>query len=237
MSPKLLISLVDLTNLNQDCQAEAIDQLCQKTLTPHGPVAAVCVYPRFVAQAKQALKGSSVKVATVCNFPSGDEKLAETIASIEQAVQDGADEIDLVLPYKKWLSGQKKAAICYVEQCQTACQTRRLKVIVESGAFDDVIQLRQACMQLLALEVDFLKTSTGKIAQGASLEAAQLMLTCIKDSAKTTGFKVSGGVRSVAQAEQYLTLAETILGKNWISPARFRIGASRLLEEILEQSS
>lgn len=229
-----LLGMIDLTSLN-DAQDDDVAALCDKARTPYGSVAAVCSWPRFTAQIVEALSGMDVPVAVVINFPSGDGEVAAVRKEVRQAVADGASELDLVFPYRAWLTGDRDAAVAVVRETKALAGAAKLKVILESGAFDDLDDLAAASRDAMAAGADMLKTSTGKIAQGASIEAAQVMLSEIKLADKPVGFKASGGIRSVADAESYLALAEEILGPDWPTPATFRIGASRLLDQILDQ--
>lgn len=236
---KKMLTLIDFTSLNENDTEETISVLCQKAVTPLGSVAAVCVYPKFVKQAAQALQGTSVKIATVANFPQGNDPLDDVLATIQQAIQEGAQEIDVVFPYKQYLAGETNDAIDYIKQCKKMCGEKvLLKVILESGAFDDLSILANASRDVLLAGADFLKTSTGKISIGATLPAAKTMLMVIKEMAsqlnRPIGFKVSGGVRTVEQANHYIALADEIMGNNWVNPRAFRIGASQLLDSIIK---
>ena len=227
-----LLGLIDLTSLN-DARDDKIAALCAKAVTPHGNVAAVCSWPDFAAEMAKALEGTGISVAVVVNFPSGDGPLEAAVTEARAAAEAGARELDLVWPYKAWLSGEHKAAMAMVLAVKEAGQGAKLKVILESGAFDSLDDLAAASRDAIAAGADTLKTSTGKIAQGASPAAARIMLEAIRESARPVGFKASGGIRSVADAEAYLALAEEIMGPDWPSPETFRIGASRLLDDVL----
>lgn len=222
-------SLIDLTSLNDHDDLQTIAQLCQRS--QH--VAAVCVYPAFVADAKQQLANTTVKVATVANFPTGDQSLAVTLSQIKDAIAQGADEIDVVLPYQAFLSGDSETAAMFIAQCKENCGSHCLKVILETGAFPNQTLLTTACQLAIDNGADFLKTSTGKIPQGASLDAATTILNVIKASQRPdVGFKASGGIRSAEQAMAYLSLATAIMGEQWITPAHMRFGASSLLDDV-----
>jgi len=229
------LSLLDLTDLSDACDAAAIEALCAQAQTPFGPTAAICIWPRFVAQARGILgAGHAVKIATVVNFPSGDLAVADVVAETEQAIADGADEIDLVIPYRAFLAGDEAAVTEMVTAVKTACPAPvRLKTILETGAIRDEALIRRASDLAIAAGSDFIKTSTGKVAVNATLDAARIMLTAIRESGKPVGFKPAGGVRTVADAGAYLALAANILGDDWASPKTFRFGASGLLGDIL----
>jgi deoxyribose-phosphate aldolase len=228
------LSLLDLTNLRDDCDEAAIEKLCLRAQTPYGNTAAICIWPRFVAHARKVLgAGHPVRIATVVNFPSGDLPVETVVEETGQAIADGADEIDMVIPYRAFMAGDEQAVTDMVEAVRAACPDACLKVILETGELKDSAHIRRASELAIAGGADFIKTSTGKVAVNATLEAADIMLQAIRDSKKTVGFKPAGGIGSVADADLYLRLAETIMGPNWIMPSTFRFGASSLLDDIL----
>ncbi|AYD03359.1 deoxyribose-phosphate aldolase [Neorhizobium sp. NCHU2750] len=228
------LSLLDLTNLRDDCDEAAIENLCLRAQTPYGNSAAICIWPRFVAHARKILgAGHPVRIATVVNFPSGDLAVADVVAETAKAVEDGADEIDLVIPYKAFIGGDEAAVTVMVEAVRAACPHSALKVILETGELKDMLLVRRASELAIAAGADFIKTSTGKVSVNATLEAADIMLRSIRESKAKVGFKPAGGVSTVADADLYLRLAETIMGPNWIMPSTFRFGASSLLDDIL----
>ena len=233
---KIAAQSLDLTSLNDTDTDDTIRTLCQRALTPLGHVAAVCVFPEFVGVAKECLQDTDIQVATVVNFPSGNEALNDVIAEVKQALFDSADEIDVVFPYEFYLAGERDYCIDFIRQVKKACGHRLLKVILESGAFSSMEVLAAASHDALTAGADFLKTSTGKIAEGATLEAARVMLTAIKsfDAHRVIGFKVSGGVRTTEDAAHYIQLARDIMGEDWVSARTFRIGASGLLDHLLK---
>ncbi len=229
-----LIAMVDLTSLENSDTPEKIGGLCRDALTPMGPVAAVCVYPRFVAQAAAALAGTGVKIATVIDFPEGNGSPEGVLVETERALSAGAEEIDLVFPYRRFLADAPPPASKNVRAVrEIENYDIRLKVILETGAYPDHESLARAAAIAIQGGADFLKTSTGKIATGATLEAAAIILMAIAESGLPIGFKASGGVREVPQAAAYLTLAESMLGEGWATPETFRIGASSLLPKLL----
>lgn len=229
------LSLLDLTDLSESCDAAAIEALCAQAQTPFGPTAAICIWPCFVAQARGILgEGHAVKIATVVNFPSGGLAVADVVAETKQAIADGADEIDLVIPYRAFLAGEEAAVTAMVTAVKAACPAPvRLKTILETGEIKGEALIRRASELSIAAGSDFIKTSTGKVAVNATPEAARIMLTAIRDSGRPVGFKPAGGVRTVADAGAYLALAADILGPGWASPETFRFGASGLLGDIL----
>jgi deoxyribose-phosphate aldolase len=170
----------------------------------------------------------------VANFPAGGTDAAAARREAEDALADGADEVDVVLPYEAYASGERPAALAVLDACREACGTRaRLKVILESGALDDPDLIRDAAADALGHGADFVKTSTGKRSPGATLPAARAMLEAIRDAGGDRGFKASGGISTTEDAGRYLALADEILGAEYVSPERFRFGASSLLGDLL----
>lgn len=231
----LALSLLDLTDLTDDCTPAAIETLCAKARTPHGNVAAICIWPRFVAQARALLGPQSpVRIATVVNFPSGTMPVEAVVAETRATIADGADEIDLVIPYTAFQAGDDAAVRAMIAAVRAACPSPvLLKTILETGVLRDRALIRRASDIAIEEGADFIKTSTGKVAVNATLEAADVMLTAIRESGRRVGFKPAGGVRTVAEARLYLNLAATILGADWPMPSTFRFGASGLLGDIL----
>ncbi len=227
---------LDLTDLGDNCTEQAVTALTTKARTRHGNAAAVCVWPQFVSQAAAQLRGSGVKIATVINFPHGGEDVERAVEDAVEALRDGADEIDLVIPYKALARGDERAArdmICGVRD--HVPNGRRLKAILETGELRDPALIKRACEIAIAGEAHFLKTSTGKTPVSATREAARTMLDAIKASGKPVGFKASGGVRTLADAALYLGIADEIMGAGWATPATFRFGASGLLDALLAE--
>ena len=154
----------------------AITELCRRAVTPHGPVAAVCIWPAFVAQAKRELANTPVRVATVVNFPAGDDPLEETRAETREALSDGADEIDFVVPWRRLAEGHPEAVAASVREIKDICGPAVLKAILETGELGEPALIRRAADEALAGGADFLKTSTGKVAVNATPEAAEILL-------------------------------------------------------------
>ncbi len=228
------LPLVDLTSLDDSDDAASTAALCARAVTPHGAVAAVCVWPRFVAQANAELAGTNVRVATVVNFPSGSEPRPDVLLAVRKALHDGADEIDLVFPYVEWLRGEKVKAATMVAAAKAICGPKvPLKVILEAGHFTDMARLTAACAEVIDAGGDMLKTSTGRIAAGASPETVRVLLEAARKAPREIGVKVSGGVRTLGDARAYLELADRIRGASWVRPETFRLGASDLLEALL----
>ena len=224
-----LIACLDLTDLSEAADETGTDALCARAVGAPGPVAAVCVWPRMVARAKRALGASPVRAATVANFPHGRDEEERVLEEVAGSLRDGADEIDLVLPYLRFLHGEDDAALALVRAVRERVDRGRvLKLILETGALADPAAIRKASELGIRAGADFLKTSTGKSPVSATPEAARAMLDAIKASGRPVGLKVSGGVRSVADAATYLALAEEVMGPGWAKPSTFRIGASAL---------
>ncbi|WP_129139080.1 deoxyribose-phosphate aldolase [Modicisalibacter coralii] len=232
------LALMDLTSLNDDDDDTRIDALCRQADTPAGAPAAVCIYPRFIAVARRSLEAAGlagrVGIATVTNFPDGSDDVARAERETREAIAAGADEVDVVFPYRALMAGDARVGERLVAACKAACGDKCLKVIVESGELTDPALIRQASRIAIAAGADFIKTSTGKVAVNATLEAAEIMLTAIRDSGRDVGFKAAGGVRSAEDAATYLALAAELMGDAWITPAHFRFGASSLLGNLLE---
>lgn len=228
------LALIDLTDLGDAATEAGARDLCARAVTAHGPVAAVCLWPRFVATAKAALAGTPVKIATVVNFPHGGEDTAAVVAETEQALADGADEIDLVLPWRAFVAGRRGFAETQVVKLRQVTAGRALlKVILETGEIGDAGLVRAAADAALAAGADFVKTSTGKVKVNATLEAAEILIEAIRASGRPAGFKAAGGIRTVAEAAGYLAVADRIMGPAWASPATFRFGATALLSDVL----
>ncbi len=227
--------MIDLTDLSDDHSPDGIDELCRRA-REHS-TAAVCVWPEYVARCAELLAGCAVRVATVVNFPSGDEAVADVVAMATAAVADGADDIDLVLPYRAFLGGDSERAAEMVAALASLVEPPKLlKVILESGAFPDNDTVAGAARLAIANGADFVKTSTGKISEGASLEAARAMLDEIRaatQTGSTVGLKPSGGIRTSDEAFAYVDLADEVMGSGWATPATFRFGASGLLDALL----
>ncbi|WP_417329881.1 deoxyribose-phosphate aldolase [Halomonas cupida] len=231
------LPLMDLTSLNADDNDAVIESLCQRAGTPAGSPAAVCIYPQFIVTARRALTAhqlnGKVKIATVTNFPAGNEDVMAAARETRDAVAAGADEVDVVFPWRALMAGDESTGLELVEMSKAASGGRLLKVIIESGELKDPQLIRRASELAIAGGADFIKTSTGKVAVNATPEAARVMLEVIRDSKQSVGFKAAGGVRSAEDAAVYLQLANDIMGPGWVSPDTFRFGASGLLDNLL----
>ncbi len=199
-------------------------------------VAAVCVYPRFVACAKRVLEGSNIRVASVAGaFPHGQLPIELKVAEVKYVVEQGADEVDVVISRGLLLAAEDNVVREEVAAMKQACNGRTLKVILETGELSPTL-IRRASELAIDGGADFIKTSTGKITTGATLEAAEIMLNVIKEKVKISknkvGFKAAGGIREPEEALAYAELAKKILGADYINNQTFRVGASRLTDRL-----
>lgn len=233
-SARIALACLDLTSLN-DADTEAdIAKLCQRAQGPYGPVAAVCVWPRLAAFARAQLP-ATISVAAVANFPHGNADVDAAVRDTLQIVQAGAQEVDVVLPYKALMAGDEAAVTTLLSAVRRACPGLLLKVILETGELNTPELIQRASQLALDAGADFLKTSTGKTPINATPEAARLMLSAIATHPVANdhaGFKASGGVRTVQEAMVYEALTQQMLGVRALKPKRFRIGASSLLNDI-----
>lgn len=228
-----ILSLLDLTNLQDDCTTGDVVELCRRAQGPHGQVAAVCVWPRFVTTARQALEGSDVLVATVVNFPHGGTDVVASVAEAERCLSDGADEIDCVLPYRSFRHGDEVSTTDLLTSVHRVVEGRaHLKVILETGELVSQDLVTRAARLAISCGADFIKTSTGKTAVSATPDAVRWMLEVIASSDRVVGIKPSGGIRTFADASVYVDLADRIMGPSWATPATFRFGASGLLDDL-----
>ncbi|WP_428772976.1 deoxyribose-phosphate aldolase [Vibrio sp.] len=232
------LKLMDLTTLNDDDTDAKVIQLCHDAKTPVGTTAAICIYPRFIPIAKKTLREQGtpeVRIATVTNFPHGNDDIEIAVAETKAAVAYGADEVDVVFPYRALMAGDEKVGFELVKQCKAACGDILLKVIIETGELKEEALIKQASQICIAAGADFIKTSTGKVPVNATPEYARMMLEVIRDMgmAETVGFKPAGGVRTAEDAAAYLAMADEILGNNWVDARHYRFGASSLLTNLL----
>ncbi|WP_066716270.1 MULTISPECIES: deoxyribose-phosphate aldolase [Hyphomicrobiales] len=228
------LALLDLTDLSDNADEAGLAALCARAVGAPGPVAAICIWPRFVAQARTMLGRAPVRIATVVNFPQGEATGADVLAETQGAVAAVADEIDLVLPWRAFLGGDAAGAEAMVRAVKDSCDGRTLKVILETGEYPDLDRVRAASELAIAAGADFIKTSTGKTAHSASLPAARTMLEVIAGSGRPVGLKPSGGIRTLADAAGYLELADAIMGPDWATPETFRFGASGLHQVLVD---
>jgi len=242
----LAIRMIDLTTLEGKDTPGKIHALCQKAIHPQPgdptipSVAAICVYPALIADAKDALRGSTVKVASVATgFPSGQTFRDIKLAEVRAAAAAGADEIDMVIDRGAFLSGDYGTVFDEIVEVKDACGEAHLKVILETGELETYDNVRRASILAMAAGADFIKTSTGKVVPAATLPVTLVMLEAIRDFEKATGravgMKPAGGIRVAKEAIQYLVVLYETLGPRWMTPDRFRFGASSLLNDILMQ--
>jgi deoxyribose-phosphate aldolase len=242
----LAIRCVDLTTLEGADTVGRIVSLCAKAVRPDPTdasipsVAAVCLYPQLVPVAVEQLAGTGVRVASVAGgFPAGLGPLEARLAEIREVVALGADEVDIVLNRSLFLGGRYAQAFEELVAAREAAGSAHLKTILEVGELGSYDRIRQASLLAIAAGADVVKTSTGKIGTGATLPAALCMMEAVRDvhreTGRAVGVKVAGGVRTSKQAIQYLATVHETLGPDWLTPERFRIGASSLLNDLLMQ--
>lgn len=242
----MVLSMIDLTTLEGKDTPGKVNQLCTKAVHLHDQVpglptvAAICVYPSMVSIAKKALKGSSIKVASVATaFPSGQTSLRIKLADTRLAVEDGADEVDMVISRGKFLAGEYAYVFDEIASVKEVCGTARLKVILETGELGTLDQVRKASSIAIAAGADFIKTSTGKIQPAATLPVTLVMLETIRDhyhkTGKKVGMKPAGGISKSKLALHYLVMVKETLGDVWLDKHWFRFGASSLANDVLMQ--
>jgi deoxyribose-phosphate aldolase len=238
--------MMDLTTLEGRDTPGKIRALCAKAMHPQPgdpsipSVAAICLYPSLIPEAKDALKGSTVKVASVATgFPSGQTFREIKVAEVKAAIAAGADEIDMVIDRGAFLAGDYATVFDEIVEIKDACGDVHLKVILETGELGTFDQVRRASILAMAAGADFIKTSTGKVQPAATLPVTLVMLEAIRDFEKATGrlvgMKPAGGIRTAKEAVQYLVVLYETLGPRWMTPERFRFGASTLLNDVLMQ--
>lgn len=239
-----ILSVVDLTTLEGADTSARIISLCDKAKSFHlagegiPDVAAVCFYPPFIRTAKAELKGADINVASVAGaFPSGQSPLHLRVEEVKFAIQEGADEIDMVISRGKFLEGEYNFVFDEIAAIKEACGNVHLKVILETGELESVENIRVASQIAIEAGADFIKTSTGKIQPAATLESLFIMAETVKEYFEKTGRKIgikpAGGISTPEQALQYLNIMQAILGPAWINKSLFRIGASRLTDKLL----
>ena len=240
------IGLMDLTSLNHTDTVSKIESMVHKVNLfkekfPHYPqVAAICVYPNFTKTVREILKDKSVKLAVVAGvFPSSQSFLEIKCAECKMASQAGADEIDIVLSLSHFLEGEYEKASEEIREIKKAAGKAHLKVILESGTLKEPEQIYKASMLAMEAGADFIKTSTGKTEPAATPEAAYVMCCAIKDFYNKTGIKVgfkpAGGIVTPKDAILYYAIVDSVLGEDWLNPHLFRLGASRLANNILSE--
>jgi deoxyribose-phosphate aldolase len=242
----LAIRMVDLTTLEGSDTPGKVRTLCAKAMRPDPtdptcpPTAAVCVYPDMVATARAALKGSDVNVAAVATaFPSGRAALDIKLADTTDAVEAGADEIDMVIDRGAFLSGRYLEVFEEIVAVKEASKHAHLKVIFETGELQTYDNVRRVSWLAMMAGADFIKTSTGKVQPAATLPVTLVMLEAVRDFREQTGrmigVKPAGGIRSTKDAIKYLVMVNEVAGPDWLDPDWFRFGASTLLNDLLMQ--
>jgi deoxyribose-phosphate aldolase len=243
---ELAIRCMDLTTLEGSDTPGKVSALCSKAVRPDPTdanipsVAAVCIYPNLVPTAVERLRGTSVKVASVATaFPSGQSPLEVKLEETRWVVEQGADEVDMVIDRGAFLSGRYAKVYDEIVRVKEACGDAHLKVILETGELGTYDNVRRASLLAMAAGADFIKTSTGKLPSAATLPVALVMLEAIRDvhdeTGRIVGFKPAGGIRASKQAIQQLVLVHETLGPEWLTPDLYRQGASSLLNDVLMQ--
>jgi len=243
---ELAIRMMDLTTLEGADTPGKVAALCSKGIRPDPSepsvpsVAAICIYPSLIHVAVDHLRGSDVRVASVATaFPSGQSFLEVKVAETRQAVAAGADEVDMVIDRGAFLSGDHQKVYDEIVAVKEAAGQAHLKVILETGELGTYDNVRRASVLAMAAGADFIKTSTGKINPAATPPVTLVMMEAIRDfhreTGRAVGLKPAGGIRTAKQAVQYLVLLYETLGPDWMTPERFRIGASSLLNDCLMQ--
>lgn len=240
-----VVSMIDLTTLEGSDTPGRVHRLCQKAIRPAPDVpsvAAVCLYPNLIPQAAEELQGSGVHLASVATgFPAGQVDIQIRSADAEQALEGGADEIDMVISRGSLLSGDKEMLFDEVALFKDICGEAHLKVILEVGELSGFDQVREASLVSMHAGADFVKTSTGKIPSAASMAVTLVMMEAVRDfyyeTGRMVGVKPAGGISSAKQALHYLVMLSETLGEEWMNPDWFRFGASSLLNDVLRQIS
>src|SRR5689334_7525248 len=243
---ELAVRCMDLTTLEGADTPGKVAALCSKAVRPDPTdrqipsVAAVCVYPNLVLIALERLRGSGVKVASVAtDFPSGQSPLEAKLDEVRWVVEQGADEVDMVIDRGAFLSGRYAKVYDEVVRVKEACGGAHLKVILEVAELGTYDNVRRASLLAMAAGADFIKTSTGKLPGAATLPVTLCMLEAIRDvydeTGRMVGMKPAGGIRQAKQAVQYLVQLHETLGPDWLTPDLYRLGASSLLNDVLMQ--
>lgn len=243
---KMILNMIDLTTLEGKDTPGKVKQMCYKAQHLHDyhpnlpTVAAVCVYPSMVRIASNELKGTSIKVASVSTaFPSGQAPMDVKIRDTKFALDEGADEIDMVISRGKFLSGEYNYVFDEIAAIKEVCGSARLKVILETGELCTLDNVRKASDIGIYAGADFIKTSTGKISPAATMQVTYTMLMAIKDyfdeTGKMVGMKPAGGISTSKLALHYLVMVKETLGTSWLSNEWFRFGASSLANDVLMQ--
>ena len=241
---KFLFHCIDLTTLNTADSDESVMNFVKgvNRLDEEYPdlknVAAICVYPNFAEVVKDTLEVEDVKIACVAGgFPSAQTFTEIKVAEAAMALMDGAEEIDIVMNVGKFLSEDYENLCDEIQELKETCKEHTLKVILETGALKTASNIKRAAILAMYAGADFIKTSTGKLQPGATLEAAYVMCQAIKEYHKLTGnkigFKPAGGINSISDAINYYTIVKEVLGEEWLNNGLFRLGTSRLANQLL----
>lgn len=241
---KFLFHCIDLTTLNTTDSDESVMNFVKgvNRLDEEYPdlknVAAICVYPNFAEVVKDTLEVEDVKIACVASgFPSAQTFTEIKVAEAAMALMDGAEEIDIVMNVGKFLSEDYENLCDEIQELKETCKEHTLKVILETGALKTASNIKRAAILAMYAGADFIKTSTGKLQPGATLEAAYVMCQAIKEYHKLTGnkigFKPAGGINSISDAINYYTIVKEVLGEEWLNNGLFRLGTSRLANQLL----
>jgi deoxyribose-phosphate aldolase len=240
-----LLGMLDITSLYTDDTPEKIVGIAEKLnefddhfdVLPHP--AAICVYPSLVPIVKDSIRENIEIAAVAGGFPHAQTFIEIKIAEVAMAVMEGATEIDTVFPVGNFLTKNYDEVYSELSEIKSSCRESKMKVILETGILKDAEAIKKAALVSIIAGADFIKTSTGKVAQGATPEAAYIMCTAIKEFYKKSGtkigFKAAGNIVETEDALKYYTIVETILGEEWLSPDYFRIGASRLANNLLTE--
>ena len=243
---KMALSMIDLTTLEGKDSPGKVKQLCYKAAHLHDQfpglpaVAAICVYPTMVAVAKNELEGTGIKTAAVATgFPSGMTSQDVKLDEVRKVVNDGADEVDMVISRGHFLKGDYQYVYDEIAAVKEACGNAELKVILETGELQTLDKVRRASDLAMEAGADFIKTSTGKVKPAATPPVVLVMLEAIRDfyyrTGRRVGMKPAGGIGTAKQAIQYLVMLRETLGQDWLTPDLYRIGASSLANDILMQ--
>lgn len=234
---RLMLGLLELSALNADETEGRVVALCERALTPLGNVAAVCVPLRFTLLARVTLDrlgARDVRVVCVANFPYGGSPIEPVVSQVQAALVAGADEIDMVYPFRALLSGDSRTGFEMIMACKQCCpDQKKLVVTLETGDLRDPQLIRQACQGAIMAGADFIKTSTGKTAINATPQAMRIMIEAIAEVGGMTGIKAAGGIRTFDEALVYLKMTQTRFGNAWVTSGHVRLSASSLLDDVL----
>ncbi|MFJ4143949.1 deoxyribose-phosphate aldolase [Pseudomonas sp. NPDC089734] len=231
------LSLIDLFAFNSGDTEQRIVGMCQRALTPVGPVAAVCVHSRFVCLARTSLDrlfAPAIRVVALVNFPYGGSSLEPVLAETRAAVISGADEVDVVYPFRALLSGDQQTGLQMIAACKEVCGSRvKLTVTLETGDLRDPQMILQACRNAILSGADFIKSGTGKGLAVTTSQAARIILESVAEVGGQVGFKIAGGIRTFDDAGTFLKMAHARFGPQWLNVDRVRLGSSGLLDDLL----